>query len=131
MGDHKRLSERKTSKIRGYKKARREIALRMRQAKIAKAAERNINEGNEGEVEQPGEPGVVQGPGLVQVQVVADIHMPPAQLQPAPAAQPPDSPAQPPDSPVHEPIPLLTSTPRRSSRKGAANKPPRSPKKNR
>ena len=79
MGDHKRLSERKTSKIRGYKKARREIALRMRQAKIAKAAERNINEGNEGEVEQPGEPGVVQGPGLVQVQVVADIHMPPAQ----------------------------------------------------
>ena len=48
--------------------------------------------------------------------------MPPAQLQPA-------SPAQPPDSPVHEPIPLLTSTPRRSSRKGAAKKPPRSPKK--
>ena len=38
---------------------------------------------------------------------------------------------QPPDSPVHEPIPLLTSTPRRSPRKGASKRPLRSPKKNR
>ena len=55
----------------------------------------------------------------------------PAQLQPnSPAQLQPDSPAQPqPDSPVQEPVPLLTSTPRHHPHKGAAKKPPRSPKK--
>ena len=235
MGSYTRYLASKTSKKKGGKRAKRENALMMTQNRIAKASERNINEGNEVEVEQPGEPVVVQGPDLVQIQVVADIQMPPAQCdfsgflapaaqlpdspaqppdspeqpsdsvihvnegevgQPcetsvvqgpglvqiqvvaeihmppaqrdfsgflAPAAQPPDFPAlppdfpaqppdseriinedeverpdvgdiqmpqdQPPDSPVHEPIPLLTSTPRHSPRKGASKRPLRSPKK--
>ena len=166
MGDKRRYDKRKTSKKRGYVRYRRELALRASRAwshrasetRAAQAAERNengsaneggydnANEGNEGEVEES---------GLVQVQVVADIHMPPPDLQPDSPAQPqsnspvqpqpnspvqlqPDSPGQPqpncpvqpqPDSQVQDPVTLLTSTPHRYSHKRPAKKPPRSPRK--
>ena len=157
MGCKRRYDKRKTSKKRGYVRYRRELALRASRAwtrrasetRAAQAAEpnenesaneggpENANEGNEGEVEES---------GLVQVQVVADIHMPPSELQPDSLSQPqPDSPAQPqpdsqvqpqphspvqpqPDSPVQDSVPLLNSTPHHYSHKGPAKKPPRSPR---
>ena len=100
MGDKKRYYQRKTSKKRGHVRYRQESALMMRnrasEIRAAQAAEQNKNESsNEGRPGNANE-GEVEESGLVQVQVVADIHIPPSELQPVSLAQPQtDSPAQP------------------------------------